>query len=100
MLTNTFHFKVLETYLPSINKHSRSLITKLITVSDNGNKSIADIESYITLCALDVVGGKYYDFLFSSKVDQVFILSNVTLTTVPRNYVWDFVQEQQKTALK
>lgn len=67
MLTNTFHFKVLETYLPSITKHSRSLIKNLITVSENGNKPIPDIESYITLCALDVVGGEYYVFLFSSN---------------------------------
>lgn len=62
MLTSTFHFKVLETYLPSINKHSRSLIKNLITASENGNKSIADVESYITLCALDIVGGEYYVF--------------------------------------
>lgn len=62
MLTNTFHFKVLETYLPSISKHSRSFIKKLIAVSENGSKPIANIESYITLCALDVVGGEYYVF--------------------------------------
>ncbi|XP_015366965.1 PREDICTED: cytochrome P450 4C1-like [Diuraphis noxia] len=54
LLTNTFHFKILETYMPSLNHHSRSLIKNLINASDNG-KSIADIDSHVTLCALDIV---------------------------------------------
>ncbi|KAL4147835.1 hypothetical protein QTP88_002174 [Uroleucon formosanum] len=54
LLTNTFHFKILETYVPSLNKHSRSLVKNLINASDNG-KSIADIDSHVTLCALDIV---------------------------------------------
>ncbi|KAL4147836.1 hypothetical protein QTP88_002174 [Uroleucon formosanum] len=64
LLTNTFHFKILETYVPSLNKHSRSLVKNLINASDNG-KSIADIDSHVTLCALDIVCGKkrIYSFL-------------------------------------
>ncbi|XP_050053918.1 cytochrome P450 4C1 isoform X1 [Aphis gossypii] len=54
LLTNTFHFKILETYVPSLNNHSRSLVKNLINASDNG-KSIADIDSHVTLCALDIV---------------------------------------------
>ncbi|KAL5234006.1 hypothetical protein ACI65C_001416 [Semiaphis heraclei] len=54
LLTNTFHFKILETYVPSLNNHSRSLVKNLINASDNG-KSIADIDSHVTLCALDMV---------------------------------------------
>lgn len=54
LLTNTFHFKILETYVPSLNKHSRSLVKNLINASEN-EKSIADIDSHVTLCALDIV---------------------------------------------
>lgn len=49
--------------MPSINKHSRSLVKNLIDASKNG-KSIADIESHVTLCALDIVCGKLFVLWF------------------------------------
>lgn len=65
LLTGTFHFKVLETYIPTINEHSRSLVKNLISSSEN-DKPIEDIEQLITLCALDIVCGTCVAlFLFS-----------------------------------
>jgi len=58
LLTNTFHFKILDTYIPAINKHSRSLVRNLMEASANG-KAIEDVDSHVTLCALDIVCGTY-----------------------------------------
>ncbi|XP_060840808.1 cytochrome P450 4C1-like [Rhopalosiphum padi] len=54
LLTNTFHFKTLDMYNPSLNKHSRTLVDKLLNASANGNKEISIFE-YITLCSLDMI---------------------------------------------
>ncbi|XP_050437855.1 cytochrome P450 4C1-like [Adelges cooleyi] len=54
LLTNTFHFKILETYLPSFNKHAHTLVQNLGKASKN-DELIANISSHVTLCALDIV---------------------------------------------
>ncbi|KAF0768751.1 cytochrome P450 4C1-like, partial [Aphis craccivora] len=54
LLTNTFHFKTLDMYNPSLNRHSRILIDKLLNASANGNREIS-IPEYITLCSLDMI---------------------------------------------
>jgi len=53
LLTNTFHFKTLDMYNVSINKHSRVLARKLLEAS-TGDKEI-DVMNYITLCSLDMI---------------------------------------------
>ncbi|XP_025204847.1 cytochrome P450 4C1-like isoform X2 [Melanaphis sacchari] len=54
LLTNTFHFKTLHMYNPSLNKNSRILVDKLLSASANGNKEISIFE-YVTLCSLDMI---------------------------------------------
>jgi len=56
LLTNTFHFKTLDMYNPSLNRHSRILIDKLLNASANGDREIS-IPEYITLCSLDMICG-------------------------------------------
>ncbi|XP_050425339.1 cytochrome P450 4C1-like [Adelges cooleyi] len=53
MLTYTFHFKILETYIPTFNRHARLLTNELgkMTVKDQR----VSIYSFMTLCALDIV---------------------------------------------
>jgi len=53
LLTYTFHFKILETYIPTFNKHAQLLTKKLEKMIDN-NQNVS-IYSYMTLCALDIV---------------------------------------------
>jgi len=53
LLTNTFHFKTLNMYNRSINKHSRTLVGKLLDASAS-NKEIS-IAEYVTLCSLDII---------------------------------------------
>ncbi|XP_050428052.1 cytochrome P450 4C1-like isoform X2 [Adelges cooleyi] len=54
LLTNTFHFKILETYIPALNKHAYALVQNLAKASKN-DEVITDIDSHVTLCALDIV---------------------------------------------
>ncbi|XP_022170397.1 cytochrome P450 4C1-like [Myzus persicae] len=54
LLTNTFHFKTLGMYNPSINKHSRILVDKLLDASAKGDEKIS-IADYVTLCSLDII---------------------------------------------
>jgi len=56
LLTNTFHFKTLDMYNHSINKHSRILVDKLLDGSSNSDKEIS-IADYMTLCSLDIICG-------------------------------------------
>ncbi|XP_025410334.1 cytochrome P450 4V2-like [Sipha flava] len=53
LLTNTFHFKTLSMYNPSLNNHSRTLVKKLLEASAL-NEEIC-IAEYITLCSLDMM---------------------------------------------
>ncbi|VVC44999.1 Cytochrome P450, E-class, group I,Cytochrome P450,Cytochrome P450, conserved site [Cinara cedri] len=52
LLTNTFHMKTLAMYVPSLNRHSRVLVDKLLHASRNEEISIKE---YITLCSLDML---------------------------------------------
>nr|WOV89632.1 cytochrome P450 CYP4CJ4 [Rhopalosiphum padi] len=54
LLTNTFHFKTLDMYNRSINKHSRILAGKLLDASANNEEEIS-IAEYVTLCSLDII---------------------------------------------
>lgn len=68
----------METYIPTLNKHSRSLVKNLIRISQK-DKPITNIESHITLCALDIICGKFLFLLFNNRLinDKVYyFLSN------------------------
>lgn len=55
LLTNTFHFKILETYIPTFNKHAHLLVKELGKMA--GKNQRVSIYPYMTLCALDTIGG-------------------------------------------
>ncbi|XP_050426628.1 uncharacterized protein LOC126836950 [Adelges cooleyi] len=54
LLTNTFHFKILETYIPAFNKHAKGLVQNLANASKN-DLIVSNLDSHVTLCALDIV---------------------------------------------
>jgi len=58
LLTYTFHFKILETYIPTFNKHAKLLTKKLENMVDGDSQRVS-IYSHMTLCALDIVCGKF-----------------------------------------
>ncbi|XP_050435616.1 cytochrome P450 4C1-like [Adelges cooleyi] len=51
LLTNTFHFKILESYIPAFNHHANGLVQSLAKASKNNE---IDLHSHVTLCALDI----------------------------------------------
>nr|QQL12335.1 cytochrome P450 CYP4CJ5 [Aphis craccivora] len=53
LLTYTFHFKILETYIPTFNKHAQCLTKKLENMAINNQR--VSIYTHMTLCALDIV---------------------------------------------
>lgn len=57
LLTYTFHFKILETYIPTFNKHAQCLTKKLENMASNNQR--VSIYTYMTLCALDIVCGEF-----------------------------------------
>lgn len=63
MLTSTFHFKTLETYIPAFNKHAQLLTKGLEKMSGNGQQ--ISIYPFMTLCALDIVCGMFINILFN-----------------------------------
>lgn len=66
MLTPSFHFRILEDFLPTINSETRTFVKVLEERRLGNNGIIDDISKPILMCALDVICGKSY--LFSSKV--------------------------------
>jgi len=56
LLTYTFHFKILETYISSFNKHAQCLTKKLENMASNNER--VSIYTHMTLCALDLVCGE------------------------------------------
>lgn len=56
LLTYTFHFKILETYISTFNKHAQCLTKKLENMASNNQR--VSIYTHMTLCALDVVCGE------------------------------------------
>ncbi|VVC32803.1 Hypothetical protein CINCED_3A011220 [Cinara cedri] len=53
LLTYTFHFKILETYIPTFNKHAKLLTKELGKMVSSGQR--VSLYSYMTLCALDII---------------------------------------------
>ncbi|XP_068081668.1 cytochrome P450 4c3 [Anabrus simplex] len=52
ILTPTFHFKILEDYLPVFNRNTAVLVKIL---RENMNKPFIEINNFITLCTLDII---------------------------------------------
>lgn len=53
MLTPSFHFKILEDFLVTMNEQSRILVDKLAEKADG--KTTFDLFPHITYCALDII---------------------------------------------
>lgn len=60
LLTPTFHFKILETFMDIFVEKSETLV-KVLEKEANGKPF--NIFPYITRCALDIISGKYYSYL-------------------------------------
>lgn len=56
LITPTFHFKILEEFLPVFNRNTDVLTNKLSREADTGKQF--DISHYVHLCALDTICGK------------------------------------------
>lgn len=56
MITPTFHFKILDSFVPVYESNSAIMVEKLAEKAKN-NESF-DICPFITLCALDIICGK------------------------------------------
>uniref|UniRef100_A0AAT9UUQ0 Cytochrome P450 4NW1 n=1 Tax=Maconellicoccus hirsutus TaxID=177089 RepID=A0AAT9UUQ0_MACHI len=51
MLTPTFHFKILENFMPIFNRNAKFLTKKLMST----NNTPVDIDAYVSLCTLDII---------------------------------------------
>lgn len=57
ILTPTFHFKILENFIPIFNKNAQ-LLTRKLNDDSVINSACIDIDLYISLCTLDVICGE------------------------------------------
>lgn len=55
IITPTFHFKILDTFLDVFNENSEILVNKLREKAETGD--VFDVYPFITLCALDIICG-------------------------------------------
>ena len=55
MLTPTFHFKILEKFVPVMNRNARILIDKLEQEADKNDGIVNDLRPFILRAALDVI---------------------------------------------
>ncbi|XP_065220165.1 cytochrome P450 4C1-like [Planococcus citri] len=53
MLTPTFHFKILDNFIPIFNRNAKLLTKKLASAS--AECSAVDVDSYVSLCTLDII---------------------------------------------
>lgn len=66
ILTPTFHFRILEDNLHSINKHARNLVRNML--NKRGEAIVA--ENFVTLCALDIICETAMGFSLNSQDNQ------------------------------
>lgn len=59
MLTPAFHFRILESFVPIIDKQQQVMMN-LIESKMDSNRVIDDIRPTITNCALDIICGKIH----------------------------------------
>lgn len=64
MLTPTFHFKILDNFIPIFNRNAKLLTEKFASTGG----SAVDVDSYVSLCTLDIICGKFdFDYFFHSE---------------------------------
>ena len=61
LLTPTFHFRILTDFLHVFNEQSAVMVRQL---QEQVDKPVFDVFPYITLCALDIICGKYSSCVF------------------------------------
>lgn len=59
MITPTFHFNILEAFLPSMNEQANILIDKIQEQLQKSNQEsiVLDVVPYITYATLDIICG-------------------------------------------
>ena len=57
MLTPTFHFNILDAFLPVMNEQAKILVNKLMEQIEQKQKKVIDIVPYITYATLDIICG-------------------------------------------
>jgi hypothetical protein len=57
MLTPAFHFRILESFVPIINKQQLIMMKIIDELQQKNNGVINDIKPLITNCALDIICG-------------------------------------------
>lgn len=62
MITPTFHFKILDTFLDIFKENTDILINKLENKAKTGE--VFDVYPFITFCALDIICGEYPKIYF------------------------------------
>ncbi|XP_015368249.1 PREDICTED: cytochrome P450 4C1-like [Diuraphis noxia] len=94
MLTYTFHFKILETYVPTFNKHAQCLAKKLENMASNDQR--VSIYNHMTLCALDLVcdtimGTELRSQEGESKeyVKAIDTVTDITINRVCKFWLWN-----------
>lgn len=75
MLTPAFHFRILESFIPIIQKQ-QTIMMKIIEtkVRESNDRTIDDIKPLITNCALDIICGNERDRLIQKQIFQLFYL--------------------------
>lgn len=63
LITPTFHFKILDSFIPIYETNGGILVEKLSKKAETNE--IFDIYPFITLCALDIICGEPFFLLFS-----------------------------------
>jgi cytochrome P450 len=71
MITPTFHFKILDTFIDVFNENSQILVDKLMKKSDGGE--VFDIFPFITRCALDIICGRFSSVEMNGNVEELLV---------------------------
>ncbi|KAL5235096.1 hypothetical protein ACI65C_002506 [Semiaphis heraclei] len=94
LLTYTFHFKILETYIPTFNKHAQFLAKKLENMASNDQP--VSVYNHMTLCALDLVcdtimGTELRSQEGKSKeyVKAIDTVTDITINRVCKFWLWN-----------
>jgi len=90
LLTPSFHFRILENFIPIFNEQSQILVSKLSQKAGNGR---FDIYPYINFCTLDIICetamGKRIDSQLGQNKEYVDALATVAETVLARGIrVW------------
>ncbi|XP_022180150.1 cytochrome P450 4C1-like [Myzus persicae] len=94
LLTYTFHFKILETYISTFNKHAQCLTKKLENMARN-NQNVS-IYNYMTLCALDLVCDTMMGTELRSQegksleyVEAINTVTDITIKRIFKFWLWN-----------